>query len=690
MAFSFGKKKEEQNKLSEEEKKENIVSDDIYKDFIPKDKKVDEKKEESKEKVENNITNQGTYHEKEYKSGFLEAHTKKTVASATSHLILILFYILVVVLGIVAFVMIRTDKYQFYFKNEQVIVNKGSIYQVELIPKNVGSFDYLNYTYTIADESIAKVDEFGTVTVVGSGTTDLKVSMKHGVVSKKMKIISENIEINSIDLKVYKKDKMLADTVVDMVPNETVTLHACANGQDNLNMNVNYSSSNTSVAIVDEFGNVTAKKNGSAVITGSRDGLSGSMTIRVSGSSSNSSSSSSSSKPTNKPSSHNTPVNTVKQEIQSISFASNKISIKLGGSAQLTLDVIPSSLAKSTFTWSSNNGNVTVDKNGRITAKSVGKSTITATSSNGKRATCEVEVTNESISIKSIKLSKSELSLKIGHSYQLVATIDPKNTTEREIVWSSSNQNVAIVSNGLVTGISNGDAIISVRNKDGSISVSCKVSVSSESTSNKLTGVDIGIVETTKYVGDKLQLTAKLTPSDAKASQTSWSSSDTSIATVSSSGLVTMHKAGTVTITVSVDGIKSSGRIIVKNKNTQSQTTTQTQKPASPMGDSYYKISTNQITVNKGGTATFTITISNAAGSVQVKSSNSGIASLDKDVLFFDGLDTSGKIIEDKQTITVTGKSSGTTTITVVPNDLAKYDPVEEITKSYTIDVTVN
>ena len=108
------------------------------------------------------------------------------------------------------------------------------------------------------------------------------------------------------------------------------------------------------------------------------------------------------------------------------------------------------------------------------------------------------------------------------------------------------------------------------------------------------------------------------------------------------------------------------------------------------MGDSYYKISTNQITVNKGGTATFTITISNAAGSVQVKSSNSGIASLDKDILFFDGLDTSGKIIEDKQTVTVTGKSSGTTTITVVPNDLAKYDPVEEITKSYTIDIKVN
>ena len=91
--------------------------------------------------------------------------------------------------------------------------------------------------------------------------------------------------------------------------------------------------------------------------------------------------------------------------------------------------------------------------------------------------------------------------------------------------------------------------------------------------------------------------------------------------------------------------------------------------------------STKNLTITKGSSATFTITASNAAGRIDISSSNSSVASVNK---FSDFLDNSST------TITVTGVSSGNATITVKLSDAATFDTEEELTGSYSINVTVN
>ena len=91
--------------------------------------------------------------------------------------------------------------------------------------------------------------------------------------------------------------------------------------------------------------------------------------------------------------------------------------------------------------------------------------------------------------------------------------------------------------------------------------------------------------------------------------------------------------------------------------------------------------STKNLTITKGSSGVFTITASNAAGRVDISSSNSSVASVNK---FSDFLDNSST------TITVTGVSSGNATITVKLSDAATFDTEEELTGSYSINVTVN
>ena len=216
-----------------------------------------------------------------HKDNYLENHTSLTKGSKASKLILYGFYGLILLVGVVVFFIMRSDRYAFYLVKDEVSINSGSSYQVELTPKYIRYFDYLNYKYEIEDEEIAKVDEFGTVTAIKSGTTTLKISLSPGFSSKKMRIISNASNIENISLLVYKNNKLQSGNTVVMEVDQTITLKAIADNDDKSFIDVLYSSNNESVITVDEFGNVTAKKAGEAVIKGMKDGITGEMTVTV-------------------------------------------------------------------------------------------------------------------------------------------------------------------------------------------------------------------------------------------------------------------------------------------------------------------------------------------------------------------------------------------------------------------------
>lgn len=159
-----------------------------------------------------------------------------------------------------------------------------------------------------------------------------------------------------------------------------------------------------------------------------------------------------------------------------------------------------------------------------------------------------ITVKSTSVSVTNVTLSQSSISMKEGNTYQLSASVYPTNATNKNVNWSSSNTSVATVSNGLVSAKSAGTATITCRAADGSGKyATCKVSV--ESATVYVSSIKLNKNSASLYVGETTQLTATVSPSSATNKSVSWTSDDTSVATVSSTGLVTAKSAGTATIT---------------------------------------------------------------------------------------------------------------------------------------------
>ena len=148
----------------------------------------------------------------------------------------------------------------------------------------------------------------------------------------------------------------------------------------------------------------------------------------------------------------------------------------------------------------------------------------------------------------SVSLNKNSLELSLGKSETLVATIYPDNATNKSVTWSSSNPSVATVSaTGEVKAKAIGTTIITVRTNDGGKTATCSVTVTAEIIS--VTGVSISPNSLSMAIGDTQTLFAKITPTDATDITVSWSSSNTLVADVSSSGIVTAKAVGTTTVT---------------------------------------------------------------------------------------------------------------------------------------------
>ena len=151
-----------------------------------------------------------------------------------------------------------------------------------------------------------------------------------------------------------------------------------------------------------------------------------------------------------------------------------------------------------------------------------------------------------------ITLNKTGVTITgIGNTAILSATVTPSNSTQG-VSWSTSNSSVATVSGGTVKAVGKGTATITA--KSGSKSASATVTVVDNSQPApsvvKAAGVSLNKASISMKVGDSAKLTATVSPSNATNKSVTWSSSNTSVATVNSSGNVTAKKAGKATITV--------------------------------------------------------------------------------------------------------------------------------------------
>ena len=239
-------------------------------------------------------------------------------------------------------------------------------------------------------------------------------------------------------------------------------------------------------------------------------------------------------------------------QVVSVSLDSMSMTLMEGDTQVLTATVSPSNAANQKVIWSSSNSSVASVKDGLVSAIKPGNARITVKSDDGgKTATCEVLVSAKVYPVTGVSLNKSSVTLTEGESLTLTATVNPSNATNKNVSWKSSNASVATVSDGKVTAVKAGSATITVTTEDGSKTATCSVTVSAKVYT--VTGVSISKTSAEIVVGNKLQLKATVNPSNATNKNVSWTSSNTSVATVNSRGEVSSLMPGSANIVVTTE-----------------------------------------------------------------------------------------------------------------------------------------
>lgn len=376
---------------------------------------------------------------------------------------------------------------------------------------------------------------------------------------------------------------------------ESTKVTASISPENATDKGITFTSSAATVATVDADGNVMATGAGSATITATaKDGKGASSSITLK----------------------------VEEMAAGVTLEPNSLNLKENETAQLSASVQPTTASQSIRYSSNNDAVATVSNTGLVTAVKEGTAIITAAANDGsgKYATCTVKVgsTPVEVPVTGITVNPSELLLEEKEAKELKATVEPANATNKGVIFSSSNTNVAVVSNdGLVTAVNNGTAIITVTSKENSsIIAKCSVKVGKPV---MVTDVTVQPAELKLKTDGTYQLSVSVLPSNADERGVTFESSNTAVATVSASGLVTAKGPGTATITATAkDG---SGK-----KATCTVTVTQPVKGVT--------VSPASVVIQKGNVQKLTASVvpANATNQELVyKSSNETVAIVSKD-----------------------------------------------------------
>lgn len=315
------------------------------------------------------------------------------------------------------------------------------------------------------------------------------------------------------------KSIYISDTAVsELTPGQTVTV-VCVITPDK-GFEIEWQSSDTTVATVGDNGVVTAVAPGSVTIIAKAGGKTAMTTF------------------------------TVKRPLKAIGLSQEAVTLKKGDIHTLVASPDPYDAADVDMIWSSSDaGIVSVSADGIISANNSGKAIITVKSGNIAKS-CVVTV---AIEAKTVALSKSSLTLKKGERETLTVSYTPDDVTDPTVTWSSSNASVAAVSSdGTVSAVGAGTATVTAK-IDNAESV-CTVTVPLYV---PVTAITLSEPERYMKQGSSASFTATVSPSNT-TEKIAWSSSNPSVATVDANGKVTAVSAGEVTVTAASGTVSAS------------------------------------------------------------------------------------------------------------------------------------
>lgn len=410
-------------------------------------------------------------------------------------------------------------------KDLEIEVGKSYTIKTTVTPAN--STD-VAIAWESTNTTVATVDGNGKVTGVSAGKAIIIAKIKSGVVycNVTVKQPATGLKLNYEEKTIVKGEKFKLKATI--VPTSAAS-----------DVSVTWKSSKTSVATISSNGTVTAVKGGTTVITcKTSDGKYTEICVV-----------------------------TVVERVTSVKMISS-YKLGLGKSYTIKATVKTNAATNPTLKWTSSNKKVaTVDSKGKVTARSLGYATITATAQDGSNveAECVVRVVK---AVSSISLNRTSLTTVVGRTYTLKATVKPSNATYKSVTWSSSDKNIALVdSNGTITALKEGTVTITAKAKDSSgKTATCFVIVQPRTPASSVTIIDQDI---TMVVGETLILQKAINPVNA-TDRFVWETDNNTVAKVDrSSGKVTALRPGIANITIMTEsGKTATAKITVVGLNT--------------------------------------------------------------------------------------------------------------------------
>jgi trimeric autotransporter adhesin len=387
--------------------------------------------------------------------------------------------------------------------------------------------------WSTSSASVATVSQTGVVTATGAGTATITATSEG-------KTGTATVTVTAVPVATV----TVAPTSLPLQVGQTGTLTATTRDASNnvlTGRTIAWSSSNTNVATVSDAGVVTAVAPGSATITATSEGKSGTATVSVTA-----------------------------VPVASVVVSPSTVSLTTGGTQQITAtprDAAGNALTGRTVTWQTSNANVaTVTQTGLITAVGVGSANVTATSE-GKVGTVTVTVTPAPVA--TVTVTPTSASLLVAGTTTLSATARDANGAVipgAAITWSSDAPlTAAVTQTGVVTGLLPGTATITATSGGKTGTATITVSLAPVAT--------VTVTPSTLNLRDRDgQRTGQLTATTRDlfgniltGREVTWSSSNTSVATVNQNGTVTAQGRGSATITATSEGKSGTASVVVQN-----------------------------------------------------------------------------------------------------------------------------
>ena len=256
--------------------------------------------------------------------------------------------------------------------------------------------------------------------MLGKGTITAKTEDGGKTATCEITVFAKTIAVTGISM---------SEDCLFLTKGQSYTLKATVVPDNATNKTVQWTTSNASVATVDQNGTVNAISSGNATITASAGDKSATCAVSVI------------------------------IPVTSITLNKTSLTLEKGSYEVLTATVSPQNATHKEVKWTSSDASVASVDNGVVTAHKAGDATITASVADFS-ATCKVSVI---VPVTSISLSSLELTMKVGETALLEATILPEDATDKTIVWDSSDTNIATVDGGRITAVGFGTVFISAQ-----------------------------------------------------------------------------------------------------------------------------------------------------------------------------------------------------------------------------------